>query len=76
MITFVERFADRLPRGDGSEPASRLALTGKSFRPLLPSQDGPKTFAGARRGWFPGQEPPLPASRALPLLVPAGVWSW
>ena len=29
MITVVERFADYLPRGDGSDPASR---TWKSFR--------------------------------------------
>ena len=32
MITVVERFADRLPRGDGSDLASCLVLTGESFR--------------------------------------------
>ena len=47
MLTVVEQFADGLPRSGGSDPASRPAVTGESFRPLLFCQDGPGAFAGS-----------------------------
>ena len=47
--------------GKLNDPASRLAVTGESFRPLLFCQDGPEAFAGCRSGRFAAQEASLRA---------------